>query len=54
MKSFIDKIQEFKDIGRTTVLWANIGLVAATILACLVAGALPGRARVLLLFLLIT
>ena len=50
MKSFIDKIQEFKDIGRTAALWADIGLAAATILVCLMAGALPGRPHVLLLF----
>ena len=48
-KSFIDKIQEFKDIGSTEALKTGIGLTAATILMHLVAGALPSRARILLL-----
>ena len=53
MKSFIDKIQKFKDICRTAALWADIGLAVATILAHLVTGALPGRARILLLLFLL-
>ena len=53
MKSFIDKIQEFKDIGSTAVLWADVGLVAASILVRLVAGALPSKAHVLLLLFLL-
>ena len=36
------------------VLGVDVGLAAATILVCLVAGALLGRARVLLLLLLLT
>ena len=48
-KSFIDKIQEFKDIGRTAALWVDIGLAAATVILHLVAGALPGGAHILLL-----
>ena len=53
MKYFIDKVQEDKDISGTVVLWADVSLAAATVLAHLVAGALPGRARVLLLLLLL-
>ena len=47
-KPFIDKIQ---DIGSTAVLGVDIGLVAATVLTCLVAGSLLSRAHVLLLLL---
>ena len=51
-KSFIDKIQEFKDIGSAVVLWVDVSLVLATVLVCLVAGALVGRAHIF--FLLVT
>ena len=54
MKYFMDKVQEDKDIGGSVALWADGGLVVATILACLVAGALPGRACILLLLSLLT
>ena len=49
MKSFIDIMQEFKDISRTVVLWADVCLAVATLLAHLVAGAHLGRACILLL-----
>ena len=52
-KSFIDKIQEFKDIDSAEVLKAGVRLMAATILMHLVARVLPGWVRILLLLLLL-
>ena len=52
MKYFIDKVQEYEDVGRTVALWVDVSLVAATVLAYLVVGALPSRACILLLLLL--
>ena len=51
-KSFIEKMWEFGDIDRVEALKVGVWLMVATILARLVAGALPSWAHILhLLFL---
>ena len=46
-KSFIEKMWEFGDIDSVEVLKVGVWLMVATILAHLVAGALPGWACIL-------
>ena len=52
-KSFIDKIQELKNIHSMEALKAGVRLMVAIVLTCLVAGVLPNQAHILLFLLLL-